>query len=181
MWLVYSANEIMKKNEKCIRYDRMAYIVSKQTSGHNIKIEDFFYDTFYVPDNLDPLPREIVKLPFYQKYICDLGCKEGDYCFVAQDSITGETVGAVWTRFIEDDVIVERGSPFLLISVSAEYRGNGIGSTLLLRILTELKEHGYTKVSLTVNKQNRAVDLYEKFGFSIYGSDDENYFMVKYL
>lgn len=43
----------------------------------------------------------------------------------------------------------------------------------------ELKRIGYEKVVLSVHRHNRAVALYERFGFSIVDSDNESYMMVK--
>lgn len=61
------------------------------------------------------------------------------------------------------------------------YRGRGIGSLLLLHILNSLRNDGYKKVYLSVNRQNKAIKLYRRFRFLICNSDDENYKMVKEL
>ncbi len=96
---------------------------------------NFFFDTFYVPEGLEPLPREVLSLPYYQKYFINICSREGDYCFVAEDIFSKEIAGAVWTRIINDDIGTDYNTPFLLISVSAMYRGRGIGSSLLFMIV----------------------------------------------
>ena len=156
------------------------YLVREKTTGCDSRIEDFFYDTFYMPDGIAPLPRKILSLPYYQKYFDDLGSRKGDLCYEAYDTHTCDVVGAVWTRLVSDSEI-ESNTPFLLISVSAEYRGRGIGTALLQRILSELKRNGFDKVILFVHRHNRAVSLYKRYGFSVYDSNNEYYKMVKVL
>ena len=98
------------------------YTVRKLKPDENRILEDYFYNTFYVPDNIEPLPREILRIPYYQKYFCGFGNKEGDYCFVAQENITKKIVGAVWTRFVDDTAIgIDCNTPFLLISVDDKH------------------------------------------------------------
>ena len=41
-----------------------------------------------------------------------------------------------------------------------------------------LKEQGYKKASLAVQKSNYAVRMYEKVGFKIIDENDEEYIMV---
>ena len=171
----------MNKQTKRLSKDRHSYSISKLKPEEDVKFEDLLYETFYVPDNMEPLPKEIVSLPYYRQYISDLGSRKGDCCFVAKDSFGGEIVGAVWTRIMNDTMVAENNTPFLLIAVSPEHRRKGIGSALLLCILSELRNDGYTKVLLTVNRQNQAIALYRRNGFMVYCSDDENYLMVNYL
>lgn len=169
------------QNEMNRRSTSSAYPVRKKTPACDQKIEDFFYDTFFLPPDMTPLPREILDDPYYRKFFSNLGREEGDFCFEAYEAVTNEIVGIVWTRIIHHVSECDCRAPFLLISVSAKYRGKGIGRALMRRILAELKCAGYTKVILSVHYQNRAVTLYEKFGFSIYDSDGDCYLMAKFL
>jgi len=59
-----------------------------------------------------------------------------------------------------------------------EYRGQGIGTKLMLRMLEELKNAGYKKASLTVQKANYTVKMYKKVGFKIVGENTAEYIMV---
>ena len=168
------------RNEKCRQNTSDNYHVIESTSDINERIEDFFYDTFYLPEELGPLPRDIIYLPYYQRYYRNLGSREGDFCFEAYDASTNETVGIVWTRMVNDSPWL--GSvPYLLIAVAAPHRGRGIGSLLMSHILAKLRNAGYTKVALSVHRQNRAITLYKRLGFSVCGSDDESYTMIRYL
>ena len=51
-----------------------------------------------------------------------------------------------------------------------EYRGQGLGTALLGALLTKLGELGYRQASLSVQKANYAVKLYEKAGFGYCGT-----------
>ena len=48
-------------------------------------------------------------------------------------------------------------------------------------ILALLKVHGYKRVSLSVQKANYALKLYQKVGFEIVRDNEEEYIMVNYL
>lgn len=157
------------------------YSIREKNAISSSQIKDYFLDTFYLPDGMAPLPREILELPFYQKYYGNLGSQIGDVCFEAYDVLTKEIVGAVWTRIVDDDGRFDNSAPFLLIAVSSAHRGKGIGTVLLTRILSELRSLGYTKVELSVHPQNRALAFYERHGFTIYDSDTDCCQMMKYL
>ena len=59
------------------------------------------------------------------------------------------------------------------ISLYKEYRGYGIGTALMRRMLCELKQRGYEKASLSVQKANYAVKMYKNVGFEIVGENEE--------
>lgn len=59
-----------------------------------------------------------------------------------------------------------------------EYRGLGIGTMLMKRMLEELKERGYQKTSLAVQKANYAVKMYKNVGFEIIDENEEEYIMM---
>ena len=68
------------------------------------------------------------------------------------------------------------------ISVLKEYWGRGIATTLLEKLISWSKEKGIKKINLDVFENNeRAIKLYEKFGFKLEGCiedgifDGENY------
>ena len=62
--------------------------------------------------------------------------------------------------------------------INAEYRNLGIGTDLLNQFLTTLKADGYSKISLSVQKENYAVKLYTKVGFMIVNETEEEYIML---
>jgi ribosomal protein S18 acetylase RimI-like enzyme len=63
--------------------------------------------------------------------------------------------------------------------------GHGFGKKLLDRIIKDVKQEGATKLQLNVNRNNRAINFYEKYGFKKVGEEDiaigEGYFMNDYV
>ena len=49
------------------------------------------------------------------------------------------TFGAVWVRIMNDYGHIDDETPSFAISLLKEYRGNGIGTELMKRMLAELK------------------------------------------
>ena len=93
----------------------------------------------------------------------------------------GHVVGAIWSRIMNDYGHVDDETPSLAMSVLKEYRNKGIGTQLLREMLLLLKEKGYKRVSLSVQKANYAVRMYKKAGFVIAGENDEELIMTNEL
>ena len=98
---------------------------------------------------------------------------------MAEDN--GKVIGAVWTRIMNDYGHVDNDTPSFAISLYKEYRGRGIGTDLMKKMLSLLKEQGYKKASLAVQKANYAVRMYEKLGFKVIRENSEEYIMESYL
>ena len=139
-------------------------------------LEEYLYYAIYVPQGQTPPPREILEKPELQVYIDCFGFLEGDNCLVAEED--GRIVGAVWTRIMDDYGHVDNFTPSFAISLHPEYRGRGIGTELMKQMLKLLKEQGYEKASLAVQKANYAVRMYKKVGFEIIYENEEEYIMV---
>ncbi len=139
-------------------------------------LEDFLYEAVFIPEGVELPPRDIIKKPELSIYINTFGFIKGDHCLLADDD--GHVVGAVWTRIMNDYGHVDDDTPSLAISLYKEYRGQGIGTRLLLEMLRLLKAEGYEQVSLSVQKTNYAVRMYEKAGFKTVRENDEDYVMV---
>ena len=73
---------------------------------------------------------------------------------------------------------VDDETPSFAISLFKEYRGQGIGTRLMLMMLDLLKEKGYKRASLAVQKANYAVRMYKKVGFEIVDENKEEFIMV---
>ena len=54
---------------------------------------------------------------------------------------------------------VDDETPSFAISLYKEYRGQGIGNQLMVKMLELLKQQGYKKASLAVQKANYAVKM----------------------
>ena len=90
-------------------------------------------------------------------------------------------VGSVWTRIMDDYGHVDDETPSCAVSLYKEYRGQGIGSQLMMKMLDLLRQQGYKKVSLSVQKANYAVKMYEKSGFKTVDENEKEYIMAAEL
>lgn len=139
-------------------------------------LRDFLYEAIFIPEGVEPPDRKIIEQPELKIYYEDFGEGRADHCIVADDG--GRVVGAVWTRIMNDYGHVDDDTPSLAISLYKEYRGQGIGTRLMEKMLFLLKEKGYRKASLAVQKANYAVRMYEKAGFRTVDENEEEYIMV---
>jgi ribosomal protein S18 acetylase RimI-like enzyme len=76
---------------------------------------------------------------------------------------------------------VDDDTPSLAIAVLKPYRNRGIGTALLKGLLESLRAHGFRKASLSVQKENPAVHLYQRLGFKVIRESEEEYIMVSAL
>ena len=144
-------------------------------------LKDFTYEAIFIPEGVEPPDRSIVELPELKVYYEDFGKGKDDCCLVAEDDSTegaGEIAGAVWTRVMDDYGHVDDDTPSLAISLYENHRGKGIGTQLLNDMLCTLKEKGYKRVSLSVQKENYAVRMYQHAGFNIVDENEEEYIMI---
>ncbi len=139
-------------------------------------LKDFLYEAIFVPEGAEPPGREVIDLPELRLYIEDFGSRKGDHCLVAD--FGGKVVGAVWTRIMNDYGHIDDDTPSFAISLYKEYRGQGIGTRLLTDMLELLKSGGYRQTSLSVQKENDTVRLYEFVGFRIVDENEQEYIMV---
>ena len=139
-------------------------------------LREFLYQAIYLPAGVDPPPRSVVDLPELQIYIADFGTRPGDRCIVAEAA--GKVVGAAWCRIMADYGHIDNDTPSLAISLLPEYRGQGIGTQLLNGLLLLLRERGYRRASLSVQKENPALRLYQRTGFRIVAEKGIEYLML---
>ncbi len=145
-------------------------------SNETILLTDFIYESIFQRDRNNLLPRTIIQEPAFWVYINEFGTKKDDYCLVAE--INKKIVGAVWVRCINGFGQVDETTPEFAISVYYEYRGQKIGTKLMKEMLKHLKIKGYSKTSLSVQKDNYAVKMYQDVGFEIYKDHNDEYIMV---
>ncbi|MBQ6887751.1 MAG: GNAT family N-acetyltransferase [Lachnospiraceae bacterium] len=154
----------------------MNYNIRRMKNDEYELLNDFLYEAIYIPKGVQAPSKSIINEPELQVYVLDFGKREDDICFVAEAD--GEVVGAVWVRVMNDYGHIEEGVPSFAISLFKEYRGNGIGTALMKKMLNELKQKGYEKTSLAVQKANYAVKMYKNVGFKIIDENEEEYIMV---
>ena len=106
-------------------------------------LNDFLYEAIFIPEGVEAPDRSIIYTSELQVYVSDFGDKKDDLCFVAE--VNNSIIGAVWVRDMNDYGHIEDGVPSFAISLYREYRGYGIGTELMKRMLEELKNQGYKK------------------------------------
>lgn len=154
----------------------MNYNIRKIREDEYPILNDFIYEAIFIPEGVEPPPKSIINQPDLQVYISNFGKEKDDICFVAEAD--GKVVGAVWVRDMKDYGHIADGVPSFAISLYKEYRHFGIGTRLMETMLCELKDRGYNRTSLAVQKANYAVRMYKKVGFEIIDENDEEYIML---
>ena len=140
-------------------------------------LETFLYEAIFIPDGVTPPPRTIVHDLSLYGYIDGFGSGACDYALAAvlpDDTV----VGVAWTRLLPDYAPLANDVPTLAIAVLPGYRGHGIGTALIHAILESLTHHGCSSVSLSVQKANPALRLYQRTGFTIAQDNGDELVMV---
>ena len=114
-----------------------------------------------------PAKDEVLANPRVASFVEGWG-RPGDHGIVAECEL--EPVGAAWFRvFDEDDPeagFVGGETPELLIALTPEHRGKGVGGLLLTALVAKAREEGMSSLGLNVPRANLpAVALFRRHGF----------------
>lgn len=153
----------------------MAYEIREMDPSEYGVLSDFLYEAIFQRNDNNRLPRSVIQEPALRIYIEDFGTKKDDRCLCAVTD--NRIVGAVWTRIIKGYGSLDDNTPEFAISIYPEYRGKGIGMALMKKMLEYLEQEGYEKASLAVQKDNYALVMYQKAGFTIVDENEEEYIM----
>jgi ribosomal protein S18 acetylase RimI-like enzyme len=103
--------------------------------------------------------------------------RPGDFGVIAADE---QPIGAAWARLLTADRpgygYVADDVPELGIGVAPGHRGRGIGRVLLEALIVAAAPYG--RLSLSVEPENRAADLYRSLGFQKVGRNGGSDTMV---
>ena len=144
-------------------------------------LEEFNYQAIFQSPGQPHIGREVMDEPRLRLYVDDFGSSPHDHCLVAE--FEGKVVGAVWSRILADPDLpgygnVDEQTPEFALSLLPEHRGNGVGTQLMKQMLARLKDAGYRKASLSAHKDNYAVRMYQKLGFSVIKDQGEDHLMM---
>lgn len=124
--------------------------------------------------------HEILASPEHRRYIAGW-MRPADAGFVAVDD-DGIAVGAAWYRVLPRSDpgfgFVGTAVPELIIGVHPLWRSHGVGRTLLHRLVAHAREQGHNRLSLSVERDNFASNLYRSEGFVVTRADDDRDTMV---
>lgn len=147
------------------------------TPDDELFLWEMLYQAIHVSEDQSPPSRDVLKLPELAHYVESWG-RAGDCGFLAS---VGKPVGAVWLRQLAGEDrgygFVAEDTPELSIAVLPEFRGQGIGTQLLQRLLTS--PFGETPISLSVSSRNPAVHLYVRFGFQTMSGREDSLIMIR--
>jgi ribosomal protein S18 acetylase RimI-like enzyme len=121
------------------------------------------------PEKSGPKPprEEVLSWAGIGHYLEDWGRPE-DFALVALDH-DGRRVGAAWYRLMPPEDpgygFVDASTPEVGIAVLPAVRGRGVGTTLLRHLTSAARSCGFDSLSLSVERGNPAVRLYERCGF----------------
>lgn len=153
----------------------MEYEIRKMREDEYPLLAEFLYEAVFQREDSALLPKSVIKEPSLKIYIENFGL-ENDRCLCAEAG--GKIVGAVWTRTISGFGSVGADVPEFAISLYKDYRGLGIGTAMMRQMLRLLREEGWKKASLAVQKDNYALKMYLNTGFEIIGENEEEFIMV---
>ena len=143
-------------------------------------LEDLLYEAIYLPAGVEPFLRNITEIPEIKVYIDGFGDSKDDYCLVAD--LNGRIIGAVWIRILAGKIKgfgnIDDQTPEFAISLLKEFRNRGIGTMLMKQMIEYLKKQEYVQTSLSVQKENYSIKMYQKLGFEIFSENKENYLMI---
>lgn len=161
----------------------MGHAIRRLSPSDQQFLWEMLYQSLHVPEGDPPFPRDVIDRPEVAKYVEAWG-RASDVGFVAEDVCSGEPVGAAWLRLLAGDEkgygYVDDETPELGMAVLPSYRGRGVGSDILGRLLVEAAAV-YRSVCLSVSADNPAVRLYERAGFERVCERGASFTMVKRL
>jgi len=137
---------------------------------------DMLYEAAAVAESMRTLGKEkALSLPVNRKYVEGWG-RLGDAGVIAVDQAE-RPLGAAWYRLHPNEApgygFVSPTIPELTIGVRADARGQGIGRALLQALIALAQSQRYAALSLSVDRNNPALHLYERFGFRDAGISDQ--------
>jgi ribosomal protein S18 acetylase RimI-like enzyme len=145
--------------------------------------EMLFEAVYWPPERIRPATVDEGLAPPELDHILAGWGRPGDLALLAEAD--GRPVGAVWRRSWDDREnsygYVDAATPVVGIAIAPGWRGRGIGRELLTRLITRSRTEGYSRLSLSVEKENPSRFLYLSCGFVTTSEDKDDYIMVKEL
>lgn len=136
---------------------------------------------FWRPDQAPGAAVDVLADPLLAHYVQGWP-RPTDVGVIAEAS---EPVGAAWIRLFRSDDpgygFVEESTPELTIGVLPGHRRQGIGRQLLEHLAAQARVAGHVRLSLSVEHDNQALQLYRRIGFQEVGRSANSLTMVRPL
>ena len=150
----------------------MNCVIRPITQNDRHFLREMLYQAIHVSEGAAPPSRDVLNRPEIRRYLEDWG-RPHDLGFVAVDPGTSDPVGAAWLRLLIGDRkgygYVDDETPELTVAVVPEFRGQGVGTRLLIHLI-ETTQPLHSSLSLSVSPDNPAVRLYTRLGFDAVGT-----------
>jgi GNAT superfamily N-acetyltransferase len=128
-----------------------------------------------------PSFEEGLAYPDVSKALADWGERDGDTAVVA--TIKSFPIGAAWYRYWTDGNFIngyrDEITPVLVIGVHSDYRHQGIGGIMIEWLIDYASMQSIQELSLSVSKDNHALNLYKQQGFLEYSDKGDAFIMVR--
>ncbi len=156
-------------------------LIRKASTADHPFLREVLYASIHIQSGEEKPPFAIIDTPEIAKYLAGW-MKASDTGVIAE--VAGEKAGAAWTRVFSSAAtggygFIDPAVPELCFAVMERYRGNGVGTALMEQLFADLQEKGFKRLSLSVDKTNRAVNLYRKLGFKQYKEQETDLLMIK--
>jgi ribosomal protein S18 acetylase RimI-like enzyme len=135
------------------------------------------------PDRPRRAAQDLLGEPEIARYVAGWP-RSGDLGVVAEEA-DGRRIGACWLRFFAAAEpgygFVAPDVPEVSLAVVSAWRGRGVGRALLRELGEQARAAGIARLSLSVERANRAIDLYRSEGYVVVAADAETATLVKEL
>jgi GNAT superfamily N-acetyltransferase len=126
------------------------------------------YETAYWRSGEPRLPKvEVLSGLEHARYLQGWG-RPGDTAVLAED-LDRRRLGAAWYGPVTSEEpaygFLDDQTPEVALAVAPDHRGRGAGGALLRELQDAAKSQGYSTLSLSVEKGNPALRLYERNSF----------------
>jgi ribosomal protein S18 acetylase RimI-like enzyme len=112
------------------------------------------------------------------RYVANFG-RKGDAAVIAIED--HRRVGAAWYRLFPRGepgfAFIDEQTPEVSIAVVPSMRGRGLGSRLLEALIARARDEAYPTLSLSVERDNPSIALYERYGFRPIREEDDTVVM----
>ncbi len=146
------------------------YELEELLKSHQDFVKEIVYQAIYVAPGQPTPSRKILNSTDIRKYHEHWG-KKGDFGLLLVHYPNEQPVGGAFVRYYPKDKagygFVSEKIPELNIALLPDHREKGEGTKLLTALIRKLKTQGHPGISLSVDRQNPAMKLYEKLGFKV--------------
>ncbi|OJV64907.1 MAG: hypothetical protein BGO41_15065 [Clostridiales bacterium 38-18] len=179
---VFTCNLPSDKKNNCPK-DFEAFELFENIESHEQTfLNEMTYEAVFWRDKINrPSIEEALQLPFFSNIIDSLGERFGDIAAIAYDD--EKKVGAAYIRLCEEqnafNGFIHEDIPIVVIAIKSDYQGRGIGISLMETLFKVAAMHDFPKLSRSVAKDNYALKLYRRVGFSVYEERDDSFLMLR--